>query len=68
MIEMRVRENHGIQPRRTCSHRRAVQGLRMLAALEQSAVDEYRGLAGFDEISRPGDFTAGGTKNRDSHV
>ena len=67
MIEMCMRENHGIQPRRAGSHWRAVQGLHVVA-LEQPAVDEHRGLKGFDEISRPGDFTAGGAKNRDSHV
>jgi hypothetical protein len=35
-----------------------------VVALEQPAVDEHPGLEGFDKIGRPGDFTAGGTKDR----
>ena len=67
VIEVGVRQEHGVQPRLFRSQRTMVQLLGVRSALEQPAVDEDSGAPGLDEIGRAGDFSTGRSENSDFH-
>ena len=67
VIEMRVREHHGVGRRHAGTERRAVQLLRPMSALEQTAINEHPGAGGFNKVGRSGDFSPGGAENSDFH-
>jgi hypothetical protein len=67
MIQVVVRQQHGVKPRLVRTQRPMVQCLGVRATLEKSAINEDSGARRLDEIGRPGDFSTGSSKNSDFH-
>ena len=67
VVEVAVREQDGVELL-LGARGRAVERLGFPAALEQAAVHEHAGLAGLNEVGRPGDFATRGADNGDFHA
>src|SRR5215469_16953080 len=63
---MSVREQDGVELAIRLG-RRSVERFHAPAALKQTAIHEHAGLGGLNNVSRAGDFAAGGADDGDFH-
>ena len=67
VVEVRVREQHRVEPLGVQSLGHAVFYLRVSAALKHAKVEQEPGAVGFDQVSQPG-YLAGSAVESDLHL
>jgi hypothetical protein len=68
MVEMRVRQHHGIQLLKGAFSGNAIKILDPTGTLEEPAIDQDLCIARFKDIGRPRHFTAAGAVDRYFHL
>ena len=67
MIEVRVREHHGVDAFRVDRKRRPVPQAQLFQPLKQPAIDEHAVIAKVEQMLRPGDGPCGAEKRQSGH-